>query len=63
MHLGLEMLATIVTEIPHDLKSGATVEILNITSTNNTAGVAKSMFNQHILQLLVLVVLDSLQLL
>ena len=54
--------ATIVTEIPHDLKAGATVEILNVTSTNNTAGVAKSMFN-NTLVLQVLVVLDNLQLL
>ena len=37
--------ATIVTEIPHDLKTNSTVELVNITSTNNTAGVAKSMFN------------------
>tara|TARA_B100000927_G_scaffold135778_1_gene109549 strand:+ start:2419 stop:8418 length:6000 start_codon:yes stop_codon:yes gene_type:complete len=37
--------ATVVTEIPHNLQTGATVEILNVTSTNNTAGVAKSMFN------------------
>ena len=28
--------ATIVTEIPHDLKTNSTVEIVNITSTNNT---------------------------
>ena len=37
--------ATIVTEIPHDLRTNSTVEIVNVTSTNNTAGVAKSMFN------------------
>jgi len=37
--------ATIVTELPHDLKVGSEVEILNVTSTNNTAGVANSAFN------------------
>jgi len=37
--------ATIVTEIPHNLKTGSTVEIVNVTSGNNTTGVAKSMFN------------------
>ena len=37
--------ATIVTEIPHNLKTGSTVEIVNVTSDNNTTGVAKSMFN------------------
>ena len=37
--------ATIITEVPHDLKSGSTVEIINVTSSNNTAGTAKSMFN------------------
>ena len=37
--------ANIITEIPHDLTIGSEVEILNITSTENTAGVANSAFN------------------
>jgi len=37
--------ASVVTEIPHDLKSGATVEILNVKSSNNTAGAANSAYN------------------
>ena len=37
--------ASIVTELPHDLKTGAQVEIVNITSSNNTTGIANSAFN------------------
>ena len=37
--------ANIVTEIPHGLKVGSQVEIFNVTSTNNTAGVANSAYN------------------
>jgi hypothetical protein len=37
--------ANIITEIPHGLKVGAQVEILNVTSTNNTTGVANSAYN------------------
>ena len=37
--------ASVVTEIPHDLKAGATVEILNVKSSNNTAGAANSAYN------------------
>ena len=37
--------ANIITEIPHDLTIGSEVEIINITSTENTAGVANSAFN------------------
>ena len=37
--------ANIVTELPHDLKVGASVEIQNIISTGNTAGVGNSGFN------------------
>ena len=37
--------ANIVTELPHDLKVGASVEISNIISTGNTAGVGNSGFN------------------
>ena len=33
------------TEIPHGLSIGAEVEIFNITSTNNTAGIANSAYN------------------
>ena len=33
------------TEIPHGLSVGAEVEIFNITSTNNTAGIANSAYN------------------
>ena len=34
------------SEIPHKLQIGAQVKINNVTSTNNTAGVAKSGYNQ-----------------
>ena len=37
--------ANIVTELPHDLKIGSQVEINNIISTANTAGVGNSGFN------------------
>lgn len=37
--------ANIITELPHDLTIGAQVEVLNIISTNNTAGVANSAYN------------------
>ena len=37
--------ANIITELPHDLKVGANVEINNIISTGNTAGVGNSGFN------------------
>jgi hypothetical protein len=37
--------ATITTELPHNLKVGSQVEILNVTSTNNTDGTANSGFN------------------
>jgi hypothetical protein len=37
--------ATIVTELPHNLSVGSQVEILNVTSTNNTLGTANLGFN------------------
>lgn len=37
--------ANITTEIPHGLKVGSQVEILNVTSSNNTTGVANSAYN------------------
>jgi hypothetical protein len=37
--------ATITTELPHNLTIGSQVEILNITSTNNTIGTANLGFN------------------
>lgn len=37
--------ATIATELPHELNVGCQVEVLNVTSTNNTTGVANSAFN------------------
>jgi hypothetical protein len=37
--------ANIITELPHDLTVGAQVEVLNIISTNNPAGVANSAYN------------------
>ena len=36
---------TITTELPHNLNSGDTVNIQNITSTNNPTGAASSVFN------------------
>jgi len=37
--------ATIRTELPHDLSVGSQVEILNVTSTNNTSGTKDIGFN------------------
>lgn len=37
--------ANIITELPHDLTVGSQVEVLNIISTNNPAGVANSAYN------------------
>jgi hypothetical protein len=37
--------ANIITEIPHNLQVGSQVNILNITSTGNLAGVANSAYN------------------
>ena len=37
--------ATITTELPHNLNVGSQVEILNVTSTNNSDGTANSGFN------------------
>ena len=37
--------ANIITEIPHNLNTGSEVEIINIKSSNNTAGVANSAYN------------------
>ena len=37
--------ATITAELPHDLKVGSEVELLNIKSSINTAGTAKLGFN------------------
>jgi len=37
--------ATIVTELPHNLTLGSKVQIINVTSTNNTVGSATSGFN------------------
>ena len=37
--------ANIITELPHNLTVGSQVEVLNIISANNTAGVANSAYN------------------
>ena len=37
--------ASIITELPHNLNVGSQVEVLQVTSTNNTAGVANSAYN------------------
>ncbi len=37
--------ANIITELPHELKVGSQVEIINIKSTNNTTGIANSAYN------------------
>ena len=37
--------ANIITELPHNLTLGCEVEVVNVTSTNNTAGVANSAYN------------------
>ena len=36
------------TEIPHGLSVGAEVEIFNVTSTNNTAGIANLFIMEHL---------------
>jgi hypothetical protein len=33
------------TELPHNLSVGSAVEVLNVTSTNNTTGIASAAFN------------------
>ena len=38
-------IATITTEIPHNLETGAQVQLLNIVSSNNTTGVGTSGYN------------------
>jgi hypothetical protein len=38
-------IATITTELPHDLRVGSQVEVINVISTNNTVGTANSGFN------------------
>ena len=38
-------IATITTELPHDLRVGSQVEIINVTSGNNVVGTANSGFN------------------
>ena len=38
--------ATITTELPHDLKVGSEIEIVNVKSSTNTAGTAKLGFNK-----------------
>jgi len=37
--------ATITTELPHNLNAGSEVEILNVTSTNNTSGTVDQGYN------------------
>ena len=37
--------AKINTELPHDLRVGTQVEVLNVVSTGNTAGIASTAFN------------------
>lgn len=37
--------ATITTELPHNLTLGSTVQVINVTSTNNTVGSATSGYN------------------
>ena len=39
--------ATIDTELPHNLKIGSSVELVNIISTNNTTGAGSSGFNRQ----------------
>ena len=39
--------ASIDTELPHDLKIGSSVELVNVTSTNNTTGAGSSGFNRQ----------------
>ena len=38
-------IATVITEMPHNLTVGSQVEILQVKSANNTTGIANSMFN------------------
>ncbi len=38
-------IATITTELPHDLRVGSQVEVINVTSGNNPVGTANSGFN------------------
>jgi len=40
-------IATIVTELPHNLNVGHEVELVNITSTNNTGGDSNAGFNRN----------------
>ena len=37
----------VTTELPHDLSIGSEVELVNITSSKNTAGTAATGFNRH----------------
>ena len=37
--------ASVITELPHDLKIGSEIKVVNVTSTNNPTGVAVSGFN------------------
>jgi len=37
---------SVATELPHDLSIGSEVEIVNVTSTENTSGAAKAGFNR-----------------
>jgi len=40
-------IAKITTELPHNLKVGSQVELLNIKSTNNTSAIANAGFNRN----------------
>ena len=44
MQVGMDV-ATVDTELPHNLRTGSQVEINNIKSTNNTAGAGNTGFN------------------
>ena len=44
----MENVATITTELPHDLKVGTEIELVNIKSTQNTTGAQKLGFNKLI---------------
>jgi len=37
--------ASVITELPHDLRIGSEIKVINVTSTNNPTGVAVSGFN------------------
>ena len=39
--------ASIDTELPHNLKIGSSIELINLTSTNNTTGAGSSGFNRQ----------------